>query len=71
MSLLELDDWMERPLPARPAPHASAVVIPCSSPEHADRLARLLRHLAADPGVALRVDENRALFSACAKAEVK
>lgn len=68
----DLAPWMNAPLPARPAPHASSVVIPCDSPEHADRLARLLRYLAADSHAGARLTEaNAVLFSACAKAEVK
>lgn len=64
--------WMDRPIPARPVSRPSAVVIPCDSPEHADRLARLLRYLAADSHAGARLTEaNAVLFSACAKAEVK
>lgn len=68
----DLAPWMERPIPARPVARPSSVVIPCDSPEHADRLARLLRYLAADPPTGPRLtDANAVLFSACAKAEVK
>lgn len=68
----DLAPWMERPIPARPVARPSSVVIPCDSPEHADRLARLLRYLAADSHAGARLTEaNAVLFSACAKAEVK
>jgi len=61
--------WMDRPLPARPASRPSAVVIPCDSPEHADRLARLLHEMAAG-GLNLTA-ADRVLLVACAKAEVQ
>lgn len=71
MSADTLPAWMEHALPAKPVERPASVVIPCSSPEHADRLARLLRYLAADPHAGARITEaNGVLLAACARAEV-
>ena len=66
----DIPAWMNAPLPARPSTAPSSVVIPCDSPEHADRLARLLREMADDPGFSLTTS-GHVLFSACARAEVR
>ena len=70
INTIDIAPWMEHPLPTRPALTASAVVIPCDSPEHAERLARLLREMARLPPYTLTTAQ-RMILAACDRAEVR
>ena len=69
MTVTYLPPWMEHAIPAKPVVSPASVVIPCDSPEHADRLARLLREMASGGKHMSAADWM--LLTACARAEVR